>query len=140
MPLEGLLAIILSLSSAAQKVWSTLLLEGLTSVVMGIFIFGARWHWECAIGISAIMALAMIAFWAIVTGIFETVAAIRLPKEIAEKWELGLSGVTSILFGGLIFVLRPSEGVLAITSLIGAYGLIFGSLLIFLGIKARRND
>jgi len=43
----------------------------------------------------------IIAAWAIVTGIFEFVAAVRLRKYIAGEWLLALGGIASNAFSGL---------------------------------------
>ena len=68
-----------------------------------------RFAWP---GITLVALLAVIAASAIVRGVFEIAAAIRLRKEIDDEWILGLSGFMSIVFGGLILY-RPDAGLLA---------------------------
>ena len=87
-------------------------------------------------GITAVALLAFIAAWAIVTGVIEIAAAIRLRKEIEGEWALGLSGVLSILFG-VILMARPGAGALAVVWLIGAYAVAFGIVMVLLSFKLR---
>ena len=84
--------------------------------------------------ITALVLLILIAAWAVVTGAFEIAAAIQLRKEIKGEWLLALAGVASILFG-LALMLNPGVGALAVLWLIGAYSIVFGVLLIALGVK-----
>jgi uncharacterized membrane protein HdeD (DUF308 family) len=140
--LEGLLAIVPSLSSAAEKIWWILLFEGMTSLVLGVFSFlgpggigSALWP-----DVSAFMALVLIGFWALATGILKGIEALRLPKEAAGRWALGWGGGVSVLLGVVIFAVRPGEGVLAMSRQIGLCGLVLGALLIFLGLKARGKN
>ncbi|HRW05747.1 MAG TPA: HdeD family acid-resistance protein [Caldilineaceae bacterium] len=106
-----------------------LLLEGVASIAFGLLTF----FWP---GITAIFLLLLIAGWAVVTGIFEIAAAIRLRKEIEGEWLLGLAGLLSILFGIFMFV-QPGAGALALIWVIGSYAILFGLLLIVLGFRVR---
>jgi uncharacterized membrane protein HdeD (DUF308 family) len=74
---------------------------------------------------------------AILRGIFEIIAAIRLRKLIDDEWILALSGLLSITFGVLIAA-RPDAGVVAIGILIGAFMLTLGLLAVVLSLRLRK--
>ncbi len=80
--------------------------------------------------------LYLIAFWAILTGVLEIVAGIRLRAVIANEILLILMGVLSTLFGILIIIF-PRAGALAIIIWIGAYAVLFGIILIALAFRLR---
>ena len=69
-------------------------------------------------------------------GIFEIAVAIRLRNVITHEWWLGLSGALSIVFGVLL-MLAPGAGAVALVLWIGAYAVIFGVLLVALGVRLR---
>jgi uncharacterized membrane protein HdeD (DUF308 family) len=110
--------------------WWALLLEGLVSIAAGIAAFVLP-------GITALVLVYIIGFWAILTGILEIVAAVRLRKEITNEWWLGLGGALSIVFGALVLY-APGAGALAVVFWIGAYAIVFGALLVALGFRLRR--
>jgi uncharacterized membrane protein HdeD (DUF308 family) len=87
-------------------------------------------------GITALALLFYIAAWAIVTGIFQVIAAIRLRKEITGEFWLALSGLLSVGFG-LLLIARPGAGIMAVLWLIAIYAIAFGVMLIFLAFKAK---
>lgn len=127
---DGIFAIIAALAGRTEGIpWWALLLEGIVGIGAGIVTL----FWP---GITAFVLLIMIAAWAIVTGIFEIAAAVRLRKEIEGEWILAVSGVVSLLFGILLLV-NPLAGALALVWMIAAYQIIFGILLIALGFKLR---
>lgn len=107
-----------------------LVLEGVVGVAAGVLTF----VWP---SITALALLYLIAAWAIITGVLEIASAIRLRKHIENEWFLGLAGALSVLFG-VVLVLVPGAGALAITWLIGVYAAIFGVLLLALALKIRK--
>ena len=110
--------------------WGWFLFEGIVSIGAGV----ATFFWP---GITGLVLLSVIAAWAIITGIAELAAAIRLRKVIRHEWSLGLAGVLSVVFGVLLLA-RPGAGALAVAWLIGVYAIAFGGLLIGLGARIHR--
>lgn len=107
--------------------WGWLLFEGLVSLAAGVVTFIYP-------GLTAVVLLFIIAAWAFATGIAEIVAAIDLRARIKGEWMLAAAGVLSILFS-LVLLFRPVAGALAIVWTIGAYAIIFGALMIGLGLR-----
>jgi uncharacterized membrane protein HdeD (DUF308 family) len=106
-----------------------LLVEGVLGIIAGLVTFA----WPA---ITTIVLLFVIAFWAILTGIFEIVAGIRLRKVISNEWLLLLMGAFSLLFG-LFILFAPGAGALAIVLWIGAYALVFGIFLLVFAFRLR---
>ncbi|MEO6576326.1 MAG: HdeD family acid-resistance protein [Polyangiaceae bacterium] len=109
--------------------WWLLLLEGLVSIAAGLIAIA----WP---GVTALALVFVIAFWALFTGVLEIAAAIHLRKQIEGEWLLALGGVLSIALG-ILLLLFPGAGALAMVLWIGVYAIIFGISLVFLGIRVR---
>jgi len=125
---DGAFAIAAGVKSHGEnKRWWVLLLEGILGVAAGLVAFLVP-------AITALVLLILIAAWAMVTGAFEIAAAIQLRKYIKGEWLLALAGVASVLFG-LALLFNPVAGALAVVWLIGAYSIVFGVLLIVLGVR-----
>ena len=125
---DGVFAVIGAFRTQGERRWA-LILAGLVGIAAGLVTF----FWP---GAATLAILTIIAAWAIVTGVFEIIGAIRLRKEIEGEWFLLLSGLLSVLFG-IALVIWPVAGLVAVTWMIGAYAIIFGILLIALGIRLR---
>lgn len=130
--IDGVMNVISAWNSRSQyDRWWIGLLEGAVGILFGILTF----IWP---GITGMVLLYLIAFWAVMTGVMEIAAAIQLRKEIENEWLLGISGALSIIFGVLL-VLFPAGGALAVAWVIGIYAMIFGAALIALGFQLRNR-
>jgi uncharacterized membrane protein HdeD (DUF308 family) len=87
-------------------------------------------------GITALVLLIVIAAWAIVTGVAELAAAYQLRDVIRGEWLLALNGVLSIAFGVLLVVF-PGAGALAVVWLIAVYAIVSGVVLLALAFRLR---
>jgi uncharacterized membrane protein HdeD (DUF308 family) len=129
---DGVLAIVSAVRRrGATDRWGNLLLEGVVGVAAGLVTL----FWP---GITALTLLYVIAFWALLTGVLEIAAAIRLRKVITGEWLLALGGIASIVFG-VVIAFFPAAGALALVLWIGAYALIFGALLLALSFRLRSH-
>ena len=129
---DGVFALIAAVTGQGRRgEWWGLLLEGVVGIAAALVTFFYP-------GITELVLVYIIAFWAIVTGVFEIAAAFRLRHYIAGEWLLALAGVLSILFGvAILFV--PAAGALAIVWLIAAYAIVFGVTLLVLGLRLRAH-
>lgn len=117
---------------ARDRSWWLSVLEGIVSILAGVLaLLFPAW--------AATALVLLIAAWAIVTGVFEIVAAIRLREQIKGEFWMGLAGVASILYG-IVLILFPAAGALAIVWLIGGFAIAFGAFMIVLGWRLRSVD
>ena len=127
---EGVLAVAWALMGRRPGPfpWGVLL-AGLAGVAVAIVTFLHP-------GLTALALLYLIAAWAIIRGVFELIAAIRLRKELENEWLLGLSGVLSIALG-VVLIIAPGAGALALLWWIGAIAILIGILTIALGFRLK---
>ncbi|HKX19851.1 MAG TPA: HdeD family acid-resistance protein [bacterium] len=127
---DGIFGVAAAVRAAeAHNRWGWLLVEGIAGIITGLIAFLIP-------GLTALVLLYLIAAWALVTGVLELLAAFRLRGMIANEWLLLLGGAASIIFGVLLIV-QPGAGALALLWLIGAYALIFGILMLMLAFRLR---
>lgn len=128
---DGVFALLAAImgGSPAPRWW--LVIIGLAGIAAGIVTFAMP-------GMTALLLLYFIAFWAIATGVMQIVGAIRLRKEIDHEWMLIASGVISVLFG--VFVIAaPGAGALGLLFVIGVYAVVNGIALIILSFRLRKH-
>ena len=117
------------LAAGDREQWWPLVLGGIVGVAVGVLTFMQ----------PAAMALALvyiIGAWAIVTGLLEIVAAIRLRDVITTEWLMGFSGILSVIFGVLVLA-QPGPGALALVYLFGFYAVLAGIAQVGLGFRLR---
>lgn len=137
--IDGVFSIVSGVKGARRKQerWWALIVRGLIGILAaGVFVLMP----VVATVSYALASLVLLAAWAIVAGVFEITAAIRLRKEIKGEWLLGISGALSILLGFAIpavLVLNPLATILSVAWIVGMYALIAGIALIVLGLRLR---
>jgi Uncharacterized conserved protein len=112
--------------------WKIMLVEGILGILAGVIALVS----PAAVAIAFLM---LVAAWAILTGILEIWAAIRLRKEIEGEWLLGAAGIASVLLGVLL-VAAPAAGLIAWVLMFGVYCIFFGITLLALGLKLRGHS
>lgn len=78
----------------------------------------------------------LVAFWAILTGILELMAAVALRRELPGEILLGVAGVASLLLGFAILAWPRAEAV-ALVMLLGSYALVFGAATLSQALRLR---
>ncbi len=118
-------------SATAPGRWWLLLLEGVLGIVAGVFTFVAT-------PVTVIALVYLIAAWAIVTGVLEIGAAIRLRAYLKGEWLLALMGSASVIVGVLLLT-APIAGAVVIAYWIGGYAIIFGVLMLLLAFRLKSH-
>jgi uncharacterized membrane protein HdeD (DUF308 family) len=113
---------------AGRFPWGVLL-AGVAGVAVGIVTFVSP-------GLTGLALLYLIAAWAIVRGVFEIIAAIHLRRELENEWLLALSGLLSVGLGVLLIV-APGAGALALLWWIGGFAIVVGIIMIVLGVRLK---
>jgi uncharacterized membrane protein HdeD (DUF308 family) len=127
---DGVFALITGISMRGKlDRWWLIALEGLAGIILGELTFRSP-------DVTVLVLLSFIAAWSIITGVLAIAAAVQLRNVIANEWLMILSGSASIVFGILLIVL-PSSGALAIVWLLGSYALLFGILTLMLAFRLR---
>ena len=128
--LDGILAIIAAVHGAERhERWGMFVVEGVIDIIVAL----AAVFWP---GLTAIALVFLIGAWAIITGIAEIAAAIRLRRAIHGEWLLALGGIASLVLG-ILLIIAPAMGALVVVWWIAAWAIIFGVLLIALAVRLR---
>ena len=130
---DGIIISIVSIKERkADPDWWLMLLTGLISIAAGVVTFTSP-------AITAASLFYVIVAWAIVTGVFDVIYAIRFRKEIEGEWLLVLSGILSVAFGVLL-IAQPVAGALTVLWMIGGYAIAYGVLLAVLAFRLRNLE
>jgi uncharacterized membrane protein HdeD (DUF308 family) len=153
----GLLMIVLGglfLARPGLSLASIILLVGIFSIVYGVFIAVAGLAgrsesrgWAIAVGVLAVImgvvvlawpaatslaVLYVIAFWAIITGVADIAGAFMKGHTGGQRVWLLIVGLLGIAIG-VVFLVNPGRGILALLWLAGVYLVALGVLRIIAG-------
>jgi uncharacterized membrane protein HdeD (DUF308 family) len=127
---DGVLVLGFGLMAAGDgEQWWPLVLAGILGIAIGVITFFK----PQTVGLSLVY---VIGAWAIITGLLQIVAAIRLREIITTEWLLGLTGVLSVVFGVLV-VAQPNAGAISLVYLFGLYAILVGIAQIAFGFRVR---
>jgi len=128
---EGVLAIMAAIRGIREHDrWGWMLIEGIVCIVAAVAAFMMP-------GVGALAIVYLVAAWAIVTGVLEIAAGIKLRKIIEGEWMLILAGVLALVLGFYI-ASRPQAGVLLLATWLGVYAIFSGILLMMLAFRIRK--
>ena len=127
---DGVLALAAGTRQGARQHGWLLALEGLIGVGIGLAAF-------LYTGMTALVLVDLIGAWAILTGILEVFAAVRLRRELPGELLFGFAGCASIVLGAMMLV-WPTAGAFVIVVLLGCYAFFFGTAILLLALRLRR--
>lgn len=113
-----------------DRLW--LFIEGTIGVVAGIAIFIAPI-------LAAFILLYIVAFWALMTGLFEVIWAIAQWKHLPDNWLMLLGGLFSAMLGVLIFA-NVAFGAAFVVVVTAVYLILFGVMLIAMGFSFKNTE
>src|SRR5215217_9086089 len=132
MLVDGILGIVSAVRAARHRdKWIWLTLEGVLNIVTAALAVLLP-------GLTVVVFVLLIAFWALLSGGLMLGAAFRLKADHGRGW-LVFGGMASIIYGILLLV-APVIGALVLTWWIGAYALVFGVGLLILAFKLRQRS
>ncbi|MBV9404870.1 MAG: HdeD family acid-resistance protein [Acidobacteriaceae bacterium] len=127
---DGVIAIVSAVRAAhGHRRWIAFLVEGIVGILAGLVTLFVP-------AVTFAFLIYVVGAWAIVTGVLEIAAAVRLRQHVAGEWLLILTGIISVIFGVVVFW-APIVGALAIAWWLGVYAFIFGILLLVLAFRLR---
>jgi len=131
--LDGIFALIVGIINKPphrDRAW--LITEGIIGILAGIAILLAPL-------LAGVIIIYFIAFWALLTGILELVFSIAQWKYIPGAWMILVTGIISVLLGGLILA-NVVAGAVLLVVIVAVYLVIFGLLLMLLGFSLKSLD
>ena len=120
--------------------WGALVFSGIIGILIGILFLLMP---IVATVTYSFVVLLMLAVWAVLTGLLEIAAALRLRREIEGEWLLGASGMISVLLGIAVAVLvlpDPVASILSAAWLIAFFALGTGAVLVAQALRLRSKS
>jgi uncharacterized membrane protein HdeD (DUF308 family) len=126
---DGILGLIASFGQARRgERWVWLAVEAVANIVIGVLVLVMP-------ALSFVVLLLIIAIKSAISGVLLLMASIKLDGAHGQGFMAG-AGLVSLAFAALLF-LAPLIGVKVVIWWIGLWAILFGVLLIFLGMKLR---
>jgi uncharacterized membrane protein HdeD (DUF308 family) len=132
MLVDGIFAISAAVRAAAKhERWGWLILEG----VVDLFAAAVAFLWPAITVISFVLVSAV---WALVSGVMALVAAFKLNATHGRAWLIAAAAIS--LLWGVLLIMAPIAGVIAMTWWLGGYALVFGCAMVGLALRLRKHQ
>jgi uncharacterized membrane protein HdeD (DUF308 family) len=137
---EALLLMLAGRNPGSDKREWSLMLEGIGGATLGICAFllpaflSLIWP-----DVATTMMLVLMAAWALVTGTFEVISAVRVRRAIKKEWKFLTCGILSILLA-VVLLIRLRAEAMTVRWAIGVYLVLFGVLLIVATYEIRKSS
>jgi uncharacterized membrane protein HdeD (DUF308 family) len=105
-------------------------------ITLGVIALLAAFFAITSPGMTAKTLTWILGIWLIIRGIFELAGAF-FSQQVMPRWLLVLNGLLSILIG-VLFAAKPGAGAVTIAVLLGVTALVWGVVLIAVGLSVRR--
>lgn len=129
---DGLFALGESIAAMTRKEkWGWQLFKGLVAIFVGIVVLARP-------GAALLAVLYLIAIYLIVTGFMELAGAFEKEAPGGLKVLLVISGVLSAIIG-VVLILVPSSGIVAIIWVVGIYAVVVGIIRVIVGFMLRKG-
>jgi uncharacterized membrane protein HdeD (DUF308 family) len=110
--------------------WRLLALKGVAGVAAGVLVLFAAW-WQ--------KPLAVLAWWAIITGLLQAIEAVALRGGWRGRPLLVATAAISVIFGVLVLV-KPPQDLMTLALHIAAFGLLLGILRVIIAFRVQSPD
>lgn len=131
---DGIFTLIASIRGRkSHKDWGWGVFVGIISALAGVIVF-TQPYIAAVFGLTLIIYI--VAFMALISGIWSIMTGIRLRKSVSNEWSMILGGVLSALFG-LLLMVNPLVSAMTLVWLMGLFALIGGIVLIVVSIRIR---
>jgi uncharacterized membrane protein HdeD (DUF308 family) len=126
---DGVFNILGSVQNRERDGWWVMLLMGLLEVLVGGYALMNP-------PISMLAFIYLVAFEAMMLGVFLLMLGYKVRKATSREWILYLTGALSILFGVLV-IANPLAGGVSIVYVIAGWALVIGTLKVLFAFKVR---
>lgn len=127
--LLGIITIVMFLSIKDRRSGMFLLLQGLVGVLFGIVAI----IWP---NVTALLLILLVGVWCLIEGLFQIYSGLMMTSDTGLRVVLGVSGALSIVIG-IIFIVAPGEGAIALIWVIGTFAIAYGILNVMFGVLTR---
>ena len=126
---DGVFALAAGLRMARRHGRSTaLLIEGILDIVIAVIVF--LWPEQALVALIYLIGL-----WAIVSGVALTAAGMALIR-LSGELLVAVGGILSVILG-IVLLVQPAVGVVALSWWLGAYAMLFGIMLLSAAFRIR---